>query len=156
MKYSTLVTLICALSTSAAFAEHYHCDRPLHYRTVLARSMAYTSNACQVSVELTLTRGSHSFSFGNYVAEFWQGQYQRQAEVTETVRYNTYNCWGQLLSSETVTEATPFQVSFDIQNPNLRSDATWADMMAPMTDDEALAAYAITKQECESSKVPSL
>jgi hypothetical protein len=154
MKNSTLVALVCALNSSAALASHYHCDGPIQYRTVLSRSVAYTSDICKESVALSLTRGPHDYSFGIFAAEYWQGQYQRQAEATEAVRYDIYNCWGQLLSSKSVIETTLFQVFFPIENPNLRSDATWADIKAPMTDDEALTAFSKAKQECESSKEP--
>ncbi len=153
MKVFTLIMLAIAFNSSSAFADRNHCNVPIQYREVISNSVVYTTESCKETIPLALVQGAHAFSFGAYVAEYWQGQYQRGAEEIAEVRYSTYNCWGQLIFSKTVTEKSRFQVSFNIENANLRDDASWADIKAPMTDDEAAAAFAKARRRCEDSKL---
>jgi hypothetical protein len=153
MKIYIAMAAAYILHSPFALADYQDCSGPIEYRQVLSSSTTYTSDTCKKAVALKLTQGDHQFSFGNYEAEYWDGQYQRPAEKTEMIRHDTYNCWGTLLYSETIVKKTTFQIAFNIENPNLRNDASWIDIKAPMTDDEAEAAFLKAKHVCETSSV---
>lgn len=155
MRYLKLTLVVCILESSMAFGEHRHCDGLVTHRVVLESSATYTSAICEETIGLNRVRGPHDFSFGRYVAEYWQGQYQRPAEQTLTVQYNIYTCWGDLVSAQTLIEKVPFYVKFNIKNLNLGENATWADIKTPMTDEEALSAFAKAKWDCEDSNLTS-
>src|SRR5688572_3740535 len=120
---------------------HRHCDRPITFRKVLSSSTRWVSNLCAQEKPLKLVNGNFPFSFGTYFANYWEGSYNREAEVIEIVKYTTYDCWGRIIDQETNNENTQFVITFALTNANLSETATWADIKAPMTDIEAQLAF---------------
>ncbi len=150
MKFCSLLALPYLLLPSFAFAKQHGCTRPVELREILSDSKTFTSATCEVKLPLALVHGPHNFSFGTYMTDCWQGIYKRSAERTKLVRYIKYDYWGSIVDSKIVIEKDPLEVIFELVNLNLTDRATWADIKAPMTDDEAIANFSKTKIDCES------
>ncbi|OFZ25190.1 MAG: hypothetical protein A2381_12175 [Bdellovibrionales bacterium RIFOXYB1_FULL_37_110] len=155
-KYLLIVIMYSLSSVTFGYYSHRYCNNLVLHTKILSFKSHFTSDKCAQTTPLALAQGDYTFSFGTHVARYWVGGYSRPAESVTRTLYKWYTCWGDLFEQKIETKTTEHFVSFDLINTNLSSDATWADVKAPMTDEEAKTALIEAKQRCERADQDAL
>lgn len=150
MKTLLLLSLILAPSVILA-KQSKNCKGPTLYRKVLSSENFFVSDTCTEESPLKLVNGPYFFPFGTYTANYWTGSYVRPAVNVTVMSYKWYDCYGNLLDQEVKKIKNNFNVFFDLENKNLGDHATWADIKAPMTDEEAKVAHQETLMKCKTA-----
>ncbi len=109
--------------------------------------------SCEEGEKLKLSRKEKSFpqmKDNPYEVQYWKGSYTRKQIEKVTYQHEVTNwCTGKSILSERKVLSETSTLGFPIDNPNLHDDVYASYQLLPLTEDEAKAALAQAKAECE-------
>jgi hypothetical protein len=153
--------LAAACMAPPALADHAsdeaaYCHSSSWSRTRFLRDeILEVGKTCTIGQPLKLARLTRTYpAMGNqaFTVDYWQGSYVRTDVGRKIYEVDQYDLCGDLLgTSESESEIQPIVISFDVDNPNLRSDIDRSFELVPMTDDEASAALDAARAHCQGS-----
>jgi hypothetical protein len=87
---------------------------------------------------------------GNEIkVQYWIGTYERSEKLGHTFRLIKSDCQGDIILDTTYETEEDVLRSFSMHNPNLENVAQHSWELAPMSDQQAAAEFAATKNRCE-------
>lgn len=130
---------------------HAYCEAE---RWILLKSNIKTYGSCEQLEGLSLDETTAYYvHLGTQKVRYWKGSFGRTDILNTTYIHEIYDYCTRnhrVIYSETVSREEPDQKLFALKNPNLNPNLEASYELAPLLENEAVAALARAKEECEN------